>query len=541
MGISLRKVLLALAVVGCANALPAGELRFSIGADPKTFDPLLTTEQVSETIRYLTGGVLIRFNRQTQKVEPELATSWKISDQGKRIDFELRKSVRFSDGAPFGAADVVATLHRIMTPGLPSGIADSFRSAGGELRAQATTPNHVSVFFSMPVASLELLFDQLAISSARSVPPETAVLGPFMLQEHKTGQYVLLKRNPHYWKTGSGGEKLPHLESIRLEILTNRETELLHFRRGELDFVDKLEPEAFERLNKEVHSGALNVGPSLDTELLWFNQSPNAPFPAYKKAWFHSRLFRRAVSAATSRDDIVRLVYRGYAHPAAGFVSQANKFWFNSKLSPASHDPQLALKLLQQDGFRFDGRTLYDRAGHAVEFSLLTNAGSNTRTQMGAILQQDLIKIGIRLNFLPIEFQSLIERITRTAQYEACLLGLTNVDIEPNSQMNLWLSSGTQHAWNPEEVKPATAWEAEIDRLAELQHTTTGAAARKVAFDRLQEIVADETPMIFLVHPDVLVAVSPSLRNARPSALPPHLYWNVEYLSLNPAERGGKH
>jgi peptide/nickel transport system substrate-binding protein len=181
---------------------------------------------------------------------------------------------------------------------------------------------------------------------------------------------------------------------------------------------------------------------------------------------------------------------------------------------------------------------LHDREGNPVEFSLVTNAGSKTRTQMGTILQQDLMEIGIRLNFLPIEFQSLIERITQTAQYEACLLGLTNVDIDPNSQMNLWLSSGTHHAWNPGQIKPATAWEAEIDRLAELQRTTSDKEARKRAVDRLQEIVAEEAPVVVLVHPDVLVAVSPSVRNTMPSALTPHLYWNVEYLSLGVSEQG---
>lgn len=540
MGIMPRNGLLALALLTCAHAQRAAELRFSVHADPKTFDPLLATEEVSETIRYLTGGVLIRFNRRTQQLEPELATSWKILDQGKRIDFVLRRNVRFSDGAPFGAADVVATLHRLMAPGLASGIADLFRSAGGEIRAEANGVNEVSVFFSTPVADLAGLFDQLAVSPARPVPLGTAVLGPFVLQDHKSGQYVLLKRNPHYWKTDASGERLPYLDSIRLDVLVNRETELLRFRRGELDFVDKLEPEAFERLSKDVRSGALNVGPSLDTEFLWFNQNPNAPLPAYEKRWFQSKLFRRAISVATNRDDIVRLIYHGYAHPAAGFISPANKFWFNSKLSPPPHDPQLALKLLQEDGFRFDGRTLRDRGGNAVEFSLITNAGSKIRTQMGVILQQDLMKIGIRLNFRPIEFQSLIERITQSARYEACLLGLTNFDIDPNSQMNVWLSSGTQHAWNPEQVKPATAWEAEIDRLAQFQHTASGAAARKKAFDRVQQIVADEAPTIPLVHPDVLVAVSPSLRNVIPSPLPPHLYWNIEYFSLPASEQRRK-
>jgi peptide/nickel transport system substrate-binding protein len=538
LGITVRNSLFALVVLTSANASSRTELRFRVAADPKTFDPLLSAEEVSETIRYLTGGVLIRLNRHTQQFEPELATSWKILDQGKRIDFVLRRNVSFSDGAPFGPADVVATFRRIMTPGFASGIADEFRSAGGAARADVSGPDRVSVVFSRPVAELELLFDQLAIAPARAVPPESAVLGPFVVGEYKTGQYILLKRNPHYWKTGPDNEKLPRLDSIRLEIIANRETELFRFRRGQLDLLEKLEPEAFERLSRDGRSGALNIGPSLDTEFLWFNQKPDAPIPAYQKQWFQSKLFRQAISAAINRDDIVRLVYHGFAHSAGSFVSQGNKFWFNSKLSAPIHDPQLALKLLREDGFQFDGQTLRDRSAHPVEFSLITNAGSKTRTEIGTILQQDLMRIGIHLNLVPIEFQSLVERITQTARYEACLLGLTNVDIDPNSQMNLWLSSGTHHAWNPGQATPATSWEAEIDRLAQLQHATSNRTERKRAFDRLQEIVADQAPIIVLVHPDVLVAVSPAVRNAMPSPLPPHLYWNAEYLSLDGSRQG---
>jgi peptide/nickel transport system substrate-binding protein len=524
----LKTSLLAISLVACAHA----QLRFTLPADPKTFDPLLTTEEVSETLRYLTGGVLIRFNRTTQKLEPELAASWKVLDQGRRIDFVLRRNLVFSDGAPFGPADVVATIQRMMTPGLQSGIADTFRAAGGETRAQANGPAGVSVFFPEPVAGLEMLFDQLAIVPARTVAPERAVLGPFVLQEHKGGQYVLLKRNPHYFKKDSSGAQLPYVDSIRLDIQSNRETELLRYRRGELHFVDKLDPESFERLSREPQSGAVNAGPSLDIEFLWFNQSPAGHLPEHKQKWFQSKAFRRAISAAVNRDDIVRLVYRGYAHSAAGAVSQANKFWFDAKLTPPKYDSALALKLLQEDGFRLDAGTLRDRAGNPVEFSLITNANSKTRTRIGAILQQDLLKIGIRLNFLPIEFQSLIERITRTQQYDACLLGFNNVEIDPNSQMNIWISSGGLHPWNPGQAKPATPWEAEIDRYMQAQHAAADPAARKRAFDAVQEILAEQSPAIFLVHPDVLAAVSPSLRRAAPSPLPPHLYWNVEYLSL---------
>ena len=511
---------------------PAAQLRFTIPADPKTFDPLLATEVVSETIRYLTGGVLIRFNRSTQHLEPELAASWNVLDQGRRIDLVLRGNVSFSDGQPFGSADVVATVKRMMSPGIESGIADSFRAAGGEIKAQANGPLAVSIYFSTPVAGLEMLFDQLAIGPARTVSPQSAVLGPFMLAEHKGGQYVLLKRNPHYWKTGAGGAKLPYLDSIRLEIQSNREIELLSYRRGELHLVDKLEPEAFERLRRDPHAGALNAGCSLDTEFLWFNQSPAGQLPAYKQKWFQSKGFRRAISAAINRDDIVRLVFHGYAHAAASSISPANKFWFDARLNATRYDPEFALELLQADGFHLDSGILRDREGRPVEFSLITNAGSTPRGRMGPLLQQDLMKIGIHLNFLAIEFQSLIERITRTQQYDACLLGFTNVEIDPNSQMNIWLSSGVLHPWNPKQAKPATPWEAEIDRLMQLQHTASNAAARKKAFDSVQEIVSEQAPVVFLVHPDVLAAVSPLVRNAAPSPLPPHLYWNIESLSL---------
>jgi len=538
MGIARTAFLLAGAMGAYAQS--GGELRFCVRADPKTLDPLLAEEEVSETIRYLTGGVLIRLNRQTQRLEPELAASWKVANNARQIDFELRRNVHFSDGAPFGPADVVATIRRMMSPGLQSGIADSFRSAGGEVTARANGANGVSVFFSTPVAGLELLFDQVAISPARPAPPESAVLGPFQFAEHKSGQYVLLKRNLNYWKTGAGGKRLPNLDSIRLDIQANREIELLRYRRGELHLVDKMEPEAFERLSKEAPASVRNAGPSLDAEFLWFNQSPDAEFPAYKKRWFQSGLFRRAVSAAINRDDVIRLAYRGYAHGAAGPVSAANKLWFNARLSPPRFDPQVALKLLQQDGFRLEGNSLRDREGNAVEWSLITNAGSKPRAQIGTIVQEDLRKIGIRVNFLPMEFQSLIERITRTQQYEACLLGLTNLDIDHNSQMNVWMSSGTHHAWNPGESKPATAWEAQIDQLMELQHTSVDQAARKRAFDRIQEIVSEEQPIIYLVHPDVLVAISPSVRDALPSPLPPHLYWNIENVSLAAPAPGRK-
>src|SRR3989441_13248468 len=162
-------------------------------------------------------------------------------------------------------------------------------------------------------------------------------------------------------------------------------------------------------------------------------------------------LFARDVTKQKSLKAFTGCVSRGPPRPAVGPVSPANLFWFNKSLQPHPHAPQEALRRLQQDGFRFDGHVLRDGEGHAVEFSIVTNAGNKSREQMAAMIQQDLEQIGIRLNIVTLDFPSLIERISRTFDYELCLLGFVNVDLDPNGQMNVWLSSSSNHQWNPEQ------------------------------------------------------------------------------------------
>jgi len=519
-----------LAFAGLAQA--ANELRFTLRSEPKTFNPLMVEDESSETIRYLTGGVLIRLNRYTQELEGELASKWKVLENGRRIDFELRPNVHFSDGTPFSCDDVVFTMERLMDPSLHSPVGDSFRSAPGAVEAKCVSPISASVRFPAPVAALALQFDQVAILSAHSLHKEAAVLGPFMFGDYKPGALLVLERNPNYWKKDSNGRRLPYLDSIRLEIQSNRELELLRFRRGELDVVNKLDPDMFDRLSSEMPHNVVDAGPSLDSELVFFNQVASAPLPAYKLHWFQSAAFRRAISDAIHRDDLVRIVYKGHARAAAGPVSSANKFWLNAALKPALYSEQVALDELQRDGFHRSGDTLMDRDGHRVEFSMITNAGNRVHERMLTLIQQDLGKLGIQLNVLTLDFPSLIERITRTYNYESVLMALTNVGLDPNDQMNVWLSSAQTHQWNPNQKTPETPWEAEIDRLMQAQAASQTAAQRKVSFDKVQQIVADQAPMIFLVNPNALSAVSPNLKNVTPGLLRPQIYWNVDRLYL---------
>ncbi len=515
-----------------ASAQSRGELHFCLHSEPKTFNPLLAEDDSSETIRYLTGGVLIRVDRLTQDAVPELATAWKISNVGKTITFKLRDGIRFSDNTAFSAEDVAHTVRQLMDPELHSPTADSFRSGEGKVEIRVLSPNRIAITFPAPIAGLDKLFDQVAIMSATSPKKEMAVLGPYYVAEYKAGSYVLLQRNPNYWRHDGSGKQLPYIESVKLDIQQNRDTEMLRLLRGEVDFINSLDAEYFDKIMSQNPSMAHDAGVSLDSEQLWFNQVASSPLPDYKKEWFRSTNFRRAISEAINRDDLARIVFHGHARPAVGPVSIANKFWFNSKLQPHPFDRTSALQRLNQDGFQLRDRVLRDRQGHAVEFSIITNSGNKYRERMATMIQQDLAAIGIKLNIVTLDFPSLIERITRSFDYEACLLGLVNNDLDPNSQMNIWLSSAENHQWNPNQKSPGTNWEADIDKLMRAQASGLDSRKRKNYFDKVQEIVWEQEPFIYLVNRNALSAVSPSVLNAHPVILRPQVYWNIDQLAL---------
>lgn len=531
----LRKAIIATVLclgVLAGSGVAQGELRFCLRSEPKTFDPLQVEDDASVAIRYLTGGVLVRMNRQTQAMEPELAEWWKVSKDGKQITFKLRSGISFSDGTPFSAEDVAYTVQRLMDPGLHSPTGDAFRSGPGNVETKIASPTEISITFPAPVAGLDRQFDQVAILSAHSPKKEMAVLGPFMVADYQPGATVRLKRNPNYWKTDAQGRKLPYLDTIQLDIQPNRDVEMLRFKRGEIDLINSLDSEYFDKLAATSPQLVHDAGPSLDSEQMWFNEVAKAPIAPYKKDWFRSANFRRAISEAINRDDLSRVVFRGHAQAAVGPISPANKFWFNAKLKPEVYSPDAALKALQGEGFRLENGVLKDKSGNQVVFSIITNSGNKYRERMATMIQEDLQKIGIHVNVVTLDFPSLIERMTQTFDYEAILLGMTNAGLDPNEQMNVWLSSSENHQWNPSEKAPETAWEADIDRLMREQASSADAKKRKEAFDRVQEIVVEQAPFIYLVNRNALSAVAASVQGASPVILVPQTYWNAERLSM---------
>jgi peptide/nickel transport system substrate-binding protein len=529
-GVVLASTLPPLCAAQAAPRMP-GELAWTIGYDPKTFDPAKVDDQESELVRYLTAGVLLRFNRSTQTVEPRLAESWSLSADGRTITFKLRQGLVFSDGSSLTAKDAAWSIRRVLLPATAAPVADEFVTPAG---VTVETPDDGTVVVHLPkrVIGIGKVFDEIAIEPADRPSEGHITSGPFFVADYHRSQFVLLRRNPHYQERDAASAALPYATGVRLDILNNPEQEIRLFQRGEYDLIDRLQPDYFELLKRKAPNMVRDLGPSLNTEQLWFNEDPGAPFPEWEKAWYRSQAFRVAVSQAIKRADLARIAYQGHATPAYSFISPANSAWYDRTLSAPHTDVAAARAGLARAGFHLTGSVLVDASGHAVKFSILTNAGNAARLKMATLIQQDLAALGMQVTVVPLDFPALIERLMHTQDYEACLLGLENVDPDPNAMMNVWLSSSPNHQWNPSEKTPATPWEAEIDREMNLQATTLSDAERKQAVDRVQQIVADQQPFIYLVYPNVLFAVSPMLRGVKPAVLEPELVWNVETLHV---------
>ena len=503
------------------------ELVWAIHYDPKTFDPAKVDDQASEQVRYLTAGVLVRMNRLTQRDEPQLAESFTISPDGKLLTFKLRRNLRFSDGSPLTSADVAWSLRRVLAPATQAIVAEEFASPA-EVAVETSDPLTVLVRLPKRVIGISQVLDEIAIEPANRPSAGNVTAGPFTVAEYKRGQFVRLRRNPNYWKHDASGASLPYASGVRLDILNNREQEVSQFQHGEYDLIDGLSPDYFGLLAGKQPQSVRDLGATLNTEQLWFNQSSSAALPDYELAWFRNQGFRVAVSQAIHREDLARIAFDGHATAAYSFISPSNKVWHNVGLKYPQESLAEANERLAASGFHRSGKLLYDAAGHAVKFSILTNAGNAARLKMATLIQQDLAGAGIEVTIVTLDFPALIERLMHKQDYEACLLGLPDVDPDPNSMTNLWLSSSPNHQWNPSEKTPATPWEAEIDALMQKQATSAVPRDRKLAVDRVQQIVADQQPFIYLVYPNALEAVASDLEGIQPAILAPNLVWNVD-------------
>jgi peptide/nickel transport system substrate-binding protein len=534
-----------------------GRLVVSLRAEPKTLNPLIAADAPSREVISTMQADLVHINRATQLTEPALAKSWKISRDGLQYTLVLRSGLKFSDGQPMDADDVLFTFHVYLDENVHAPQRDLLIFDGKPITLRKIDSHTIVFQLPKPYGVAERMFDGWAILpkhllerpyaegklgqlGALTTPAnEWAGLGPFRLKEYVAGQRLVLERNPYYWKTDTKGNRLPYLDELVFLFVPSADAQVLRFQSGETDIISRLGAENFSLLSRQQRDYTMvDAGAGLEYNFLFFNlndlgEKASAEIRERQK-WFRDVKFRQAVSAAIDREAIVRLVYQGRGAPLWGLVTPGNRRWGDEKLPHPARSLDQARALLKEAGFSAstsDGEpTLLDPAGKPVEFSIITSSSNADRAKMAALIQDDLKQLGMRVQVVPLEFRSLLDRVTQTKEYDACVLGVASFDADPNSDINVWLSSGGTHLWNPSQSHPATPWEAEIDRLINEQMYARTLRQRKKLYDRAQEILWDYQPMIFLASPDILTGARNSVGNFHPAVLEPYVLWNVEQL-----------
>jgi len=531
---------------------PGGVVRLAQTGEPKTLNPLLAADQQTRDVIYAMSADLVHINRATQQTEPALAKSWSRTPDGRHYTLVLRDGLRFSDGTSLTADDVVFSFRLYLDPAVNSPQRDLLLLQDRPISVVKVSANTVRVdlpaaygpgerlfdfFWIVPRHKLEKAYAEGRIAQMWSLgasPADFATAGPFRLKQYSPGQRLILERNPYYWKKDEAGKPLPYLDRLELVFAADQNAQLLRLMAGEVDAAGKLRAEDFARLRAMPELQARDAGPGLEYNFVFFNW--NAPEP--HSTWFRNLSFRRAVAHAIDREAMVRLVYQGYGSPLWSQVTEGNRLWRAAKLAAYPRDPAGAEQLLRQAGFRRDasGGALRDGAGRPVEFTMLVSASNLLRRKMATLIQDDLQRLGIRAQATPIEFGAMMDAVLNTRKFDAAVWGMASGDADPNSEMNVWASTGSLHVWNlkkgggADPRLPLEAWETEIDRLMQEQMTATRTEARKAAYDRVQFLLSERLPVVFLAGPHVLAAARRGLGNFQPAIIEPVLLWNCDRL-----------
>lgn len=540
-----------------------GSLTYKLTSPPKTFNYLMVSDEYSFTVAfYLMSGRLVEFDHDQQRYAPSLASEWKMNEDGRTLDLTLRDGLQFSDGHALTAEDVLFTLQALYDDRTAS---PSFRDAmtigGRPIEAVAVDARRLRLTFPEAIAMPENYLSNLAVLprhvlegdlkrgtlrdrySLSEDPRQIVTAGAFVVESSAPGERVTLRRNPFYWKRDAAGTQLPYMDTLTLEVVGDANAAITRLTQGGLDIVDRIRPTDYASLRAgggQVR--AYDLGPGLTTDHLWFNlnegEQNGKPFvDPSKRAWFSDVRFRRAISYAIDRESVATSVLQGLATPLYGFVSPGNKMWAAADVPRTEYDLNRARELLREAGFTErgskDAPELLDSKGNRVEFTLIVPVENEARKGMAAIIQEDLARLGIKVQVAPIEFQALTARWQQSKDYDAILLGTTVTEPDPSSYVNYFISSSPTRPWEPKKPAATEAWEKQLDELLKAQAHERETERRKALFRDAQVILAEQLPVIPIVARHIIAASNTRVRNYRPSTIVPYSLWNAEELFVN--------
>lgn len=550
------------------STLPCGKfggkfVTSTIGEGPKTFNPFTSTDATSSSMADMMYDGLFTSNPMTGKVVPKLAKS--VEMKGNRYIIHLRKGIKWSDGVPITADDVIFTWKDIIFAGLGNTSTRDSMIIDGEIPTIKKIDDY-TVEFSIKKQFAPFL-RMLSVSIApkhyftkqknwqknfdrflsTNINPDTIVTsGAYRLKEYVPAQRVVFERNPNYYEINKNGQKLPYLDKIVYLIVGDLNNQILKFEAKELDEISLRGGDVARYKAKEYDSDytIYNLGPDTGTMFVAINLnrrfSQQNGVKKYfvnpkKQVWFNDVNFRKAIDYAIDRKSMVQNIANGMASPLFTAESK-NSIFYNKSLVGHERNLSIAKSYLKKSGFYYKNGKLYDKNNNRVEFDLYTNAGNTEREALGVMVKQDLADIGMQVNFKPIEFNSLVNKITNSYDWDMIILGLTGSSLEPHNGKNVWYSSGPLHIFNQRPVnKPVTdrlSWEIKLDNIFDKAALELNFKSRKKYYDEYQRIIYNEAPIVYLYSPIRIYAIRRKFKNILPSSLS-GLTYNIEEIYID--------
>ena len=521
----------------------------TIGEGPKTFNPFNSKDNISSQMSEIMYDGLVTTDVVTGETIPKLAKDFKVD--GCEYLIHLRKGIKWSDGKPINADDVVFTWQNIIFDGYGNTSTRDSVVIDGKLptvekiddyTVKFVTPKPFAPFLRMlssPIAPKHIFepavnrgkayFD--GFLSTNTDPKDFVISGAFKLKEYVPAQRVVFERNPNYYVINKDDQRLPYLDKIVYMIVGDINNQVLKFEGGELDEIglQGANVARFKEMEKHSDFTVYNLGPNTGTMYLSMNlnnrKDKNGKYYVNpkKQVWFQDKNFRQAVDYALDRENMIFNIANGLAEPL--FTPETlNSIFLNKEIKGHKRDINKSKELLKKSGFYWDkAGHLIDKFGNQVEFDLYTNAGNTEREAIGVMVKQDLEDLGMKVNFKPIEFNSLVNKLMATLDWDMVIMGFTGSPLEPNGGKNVWLSDGTLHIFNQrletDMESKRYPFEKRIDYLYTQGALQTKFEDRKKYYDEYQSIVYEEKPLIYIYSPLIISAIRNKFKNVYPTSL----------------------
>ncbi|MFW6104705.1 MAG: ABC transporter substrate-binding protein [Candidatus Bipolaricaulota bacterium] len=520
--------------------IPGDQITYAATSLPKTFNNMVASETSSTDVTGNLMAGLTDTSPSTGRLVPALAKSWDISEDKKTFTFHLREGLKFSDGEPLTADDVIFSFEQLAYNEKVEADMRDLLTIEGELpeiekvdkyTVKFTTPTVFGPFIRTvggvniyPKHKLEGISGEEFNSAwgqgvAEKNPEEIVGAGPFRLKEYVPEQKVVLERNPYYFMRGPNGVQLPYLDEYVVLKVEDTDAQALKFETHETDVYGPTASKIPFLLKNEEEEG-WNVmvlkgprGAPAGTDFLSFNWDTEEEALAEV---FQKKNFRRAVSHAIDRESIIENVFNGLAVTQDSPMSKLSPYYNEEagEAFPEEYDLDKAKNMLDELGLEDtndDGvRELPN--GDKLAFTILTNKGNENRVDIGNIIASDLREIGMDVKFNPIEFNSLVQQLMG-GSYQAVIIGLIGDPIEPNSGNNVWTSDGSLHMWHLDASENPVEWEKRVDEIFNEGLKHIGVDDRRPYYDEWQMIAAEEVPLIYTADQVFLYATEDNVRN----------------------------